>query len=63
MCAGADIDAVGFVFLQNISASVLYHVSYTGIPTDQVSVILVWMSLNGMLSCEADCHKCVDICL
>lgn len=63
MYAGADIDAVGFVFLRNISALVLYNVTYTGIPTDQVFIILVSMSLNGMLSCKADCHKCVDICL
>lgn len=33
--AGADIDAVGFVFLQNVSATVLYNVTYNGIPTDQ----------------------------
>ena len=33
--AGADIDAVGFVFLQNVSATVLYNVTYSGIPTDQ----------------------------
>ncbi|CAK0786785.1 hypothetical protein CVIRNUC_009999 [Coccomyxa viridis] len=34
---GADIDAVGFVFLQNISAGTLYDVQYSGIPTDQAN--------------------------
>ena len=60
VCTGADIDAVGFIFLRNISASVLYNVSYSGIPTDQVSTILLQMSLNSMLSCEADCHECAE---
>ncbi len=33
--AGADIDAVGFVFLQQIAESALYNVTYSGIPTNQ----------------------------
>lgn len=37
--AGADIDAVGFVFLQQIAASALYNVTYSGIPTNQACIM------------------------
>ena len=49
--AGADIDAVGFVFLQNISAGTLYDVQYSGIPTDQASFSLATslVHANGIM--------------
>ena len=36
-CAGADIDALGFVFLRAPTLAVLSDVAYSGLPTDQVS--------------------------
>ena len=40
-CAGADIDALGFVFLRAPASAVLTDVAYSGLPTQQVSLCAV----------------------
>ena len=39
--AGADIDALGFIFLRTAVSSILTDVQYDGLPTDQVRLSTV----------------------
>ena len=59
--AGADIDAVGFVFLQQIAASSLYNVTYSGIPTNQACPTVSHASVP--LACLTDVQHAANACL
>lgn len=38
LCPGADINSLGFVFLQPVTASVLGDLTYQGVPAAQVNL-------------------------